>query len=312
MVRAAPLVVCLVLVLSGCAGVGSAPQPTSDVEATGNDASTIAVGDAVTVARVVDGDTVEVRYAGGREETVRLVGVDTPEVRGGTDPGEFEGVPDTDAGRACLATYGDRASAYAERRLDGRRVRLVSDPETDRRGSFGRLLAYVVVDGEQFNYALVREGYARLYDTEFRERARYADAERAAREAKRGLWSCADGAPTTDGGTATDGPLALEAHPDADGDDNENLDDEYVTLRNVGDESLDLSGWTVSDETEKTYTFPDGTTLEPGEEVTLYTGSGTDTEGSRYWGRESAVWNNGGDTVTVRDAAGDVVLRRAV
>jgi len=54
--------------------------------------------------------------------------------------------------------------------------------------------------------------------------------------------------------------------------------------------------------------------------VTLYTGSGTDTETARYWGASGAVWNNGasgavwnngGDTVTVRTSGGDVALQRA-
>jgi micrococcal nuclease len=293
--------VCLVVVLAGCTGAAPWAEPTPDPDGR---------GDPATVTDVVDGDTLKVRYGDGHEETVRLLGVDTPEVRGGNDPAEFEGVPDTAAGRACLNEYGDRATDYAESRLGGRRVRLVGDPTTDRRDSFGRILAYVVVDGEQFNYALLREGYARLYDTQFSERARYAAAEREAREAGRGVWSCA--AVAADGGTTPTGPLALEAHPDAAGDDNDNLRDEYVTLRNVGDETLDLSGWTVSDATGKTYTFPPGTRLEPGAEVTLYTGRGEDGEGVRYWNRDSAVWNNDGDTVTVRTDEGDVVLTRSV
>jgi micrococcal nuclease len=294
--------ICLLVLSAGCAGsVPGGEQPSGD-----------AAADVVTVTGVVDGDTVRVRYADGRTATVRLLGVDAPEVRGRNDAAEFEGVPATAAGRECLAVAGSNASDYAEARLAGRRVRLVSDPAADRRDQFDRVLAYVVVDGEQFNYALVRDGHARLYDTDFAERERYAAAEREAREARRGLWSCVDAAATTDGGTEASGPLSLAAHPDAAGDDDENLGDEYVVLRNVGEKTLDLSGWTVSDAAGKTYTFGEGTRLEPGATVTLYTGAGSDTEGVRYWGRDGAVWNNDGDTVTVRDAAGDVVLRQAV
>jgi micrococcal nuclease len=67
----------------------------------------------------------------------------------------------------------------------------------------------------------------------------------------------------------------------------------------------------VHDEAGKTYTFADGTTLAPGASITLHTGDGTDTDAHRYWGRDGAVWNNGGDTVTVRDASGDVVAERS-
>ena len=68
----------------------------------------------------------------------------------------------------------------------------------------------------------------------------------------------------------------------------------------------------MSDATDKRYTFGPDTTLEPDASVTLYTGSGTDTETERYWGRTSAVWNNDGDTLTVRDETGAVVVTRQV
>jgi micrococcal nuclease len=47
-------------------------------------------------------------------------------------------------------------------------------------------------DGGRFNYLLVDRGYARLYDTEFADRDRHADAERRARENGTGLWACAE------------------------------------------------------------------------------------------------------------------------
>nr|WP_269448586.1 lamin tail domain-containing protein [Haloquadratum walsbyi] len=46
---------------------------------------------------------------------------------------------------------------------------------------------------------------------------------------------------------------------------------------------------------------------EPGDSVTLYTGSGTDTDDELYWDENGAVWNNGGDTVTLKDQNGDTV-----
>ena len=81
---------------------------------------------------------------------------------------------------------------------------------------------------------------------------------------------------------------------------------EFVAFVNDGSSSLDLDGYTVSDETEKTYTFS-GVTLAPGETVRLYSESGSDTDGVRYWG-ETHVWNNGGDTVFVTDPSGTTVI----
>ena len=113
----------------------------------------------------------------------------------------------------------------------------------------------------------------------------------------------------TDGGTPPSAEaLVIETvHADAEGDDRANLNDEYVVFRNNGSSPLDLSGWTVTDAAGKTYTFPDGYTLPAGATVTLHTGSGTDSETDLYWGSGSPIWNNDGDTVTVRNGDDAVV-----
>lgn len=283
----ATLVVVVLAVLAGCLGGGGAGAATT-VESTatetasptaqsGSPTTAAAAGDVtVEVVEVVDGDTIKVVMPDGARETVRLLGVDTPEVHAENTPDEFEGVPETEAGRTCLRAAGEDASAYAKSRLADRTVELRYDEKAGERGYYGRLLAYVVVDGAEFNYDLITEGHARLYESSFEERERYERAERDARERGVGLWSCAT--------------------------------EEYVTLRNDGDAAIDLSGWTVSDAAGATYTFAGGTELDPGASLTLHTGSGTDTDEDVYWGRGGAVWNNGGDTVTVRDATGDEVL----
>ncbi|SFR96739.1 competence protein ComEC [Halomicrobium zhouii] len=97
-------------------------------------------------------------------------------------------------------------------------------------------------------------------------------------------------------------------HEDAAGDEYENLNDEYVVFENTGEAALDLSGWTVRDEADHTYTFPEGVTLDVGAQVTLRTGSGTDDDADLYWGADAPVWNNGGDTVVVQDDDGATVL----
>jgi micrococcal nuclease len=273
-----------------------------------------------TVVRVVDGDTVQVRLPNGSLDTVRLLGVDTPEVHDETDPAEWEGVPDTDAGREHLRTWAERASRYAKSELaEGERIRLRVDGTADRRDRYGRLLAIVCDDGALVNLRLLRQGYARLYDTEFAERARFESAERHARSRDVGVWNVSlvfNGTATGTASTATatpggDGDLAVvEVHADAEGDDHENLDDEYVVLENTGEAVLELSGWRVEDEAGHTYRFPDGFTLAPGERVALHTGSGEDTTTELYWGSDSAVWNNGGDTVRVYDRDDRLVVER--
>ena len=128
----------------------------------------------VEVVEVVDGDTVVVALPDGTRDTVRLLGVDTPETRHPTRP---------------VGCFGPEASAFTRTRLLGRTVRLESD--TERRDAYGRRLAYVWLDGERFNDELLRAGYARFLvippnDAYGRALLR---AELAARDAGRGLWS---------------------------------------------------------------------------------------------------------------------------
>lgn len=169
------LVLAVAVLLAGCVAGPTAQSPT---------------GESARVTAVVDGDTVEVAYPDGTRETVRLLGVDAPETRGETSPAEFEGVPDTPAARDCLRRWGERATAVAERRLAGREVRVVVGG--DRRGDYGRLLAYVTVADreESFNHRLLRTGHARVYVSEFDRLSEYRATAERARQRNVGLWAC--------------------------------------------------------------------------------------------------------------------------
>jgi micrococcal nuclease len=95
------------------------------------------------VNRVADGDTLEVRVAGDREERVRVLGIDTPEL------GD------------CGA---DEAAAAARSLALGRRVSLTGDATQAGRDRFGRLLAYVELPGgRDLGLELLRRGLARVY-----------------------------------------------------------------------------------------------------------------------------------------------------
>ncbi len=87
--------------------------------------------------------------------------------------------------------------------------------------------------------------------------------------------------------------------------------DEYVTFENIGEQPLDLGGWMVANGAGTTYTVPDGVMLEPGNELTLHTGSGSDSASDLYWGSSQPIWNNGGDTVTVEDGSGTLVTSKS-
>ncbi|WP_435079776.1 thermonuclease family protein [Halococcus sp. AFM35] len=190
--------------------------PTSTPEPEASIPSGISGGEArqATVTRVIDGDTVEVEFDGGETDTIRLIGVDTPETSlGDVSPDEYEGIPETQAARDHLYNWGQRASEFATAELDGQQVRVVTDGEGDRRGSFGRLLAYIYTDGENFNQQLLADGYARVYDSPFSLREEFDSTEEQARSNNVGLWEF-DG----DGSTPTATPTEEPADDGSDGD----------------------------------------------------------------------------------------------
>nr|MBO2479888.1 nuclease [Bacillota bacterium] len=152
-----------------------------------------AAGDWYIVERVVDGDT----FVLTNGERVRMIGVDTPEtVKPGTEP----------------EMYGQEASEYTKKMLEGKRVRLEWDvAERDR---YGRLLAYVYLeDGTFFNEHLLLEGYARVMTVppNVKYAERFLAAERSAREAGRGLWGLD---PDAAASTADDVPATEETNED--------------------------------------------------------------------------------------------------
>jgi len=164
-------------------------QPAEETVQDSTDEIASAGGQTATVTRVIDGDTVAIEYANGTEDTVRLLGVDTPETTlSRVSAEEFAGISDTTAGRDHLFNWGERATDLAEDELEGEQVEIVVDAESDRRGYFGRLLAYIYVDGENFNERLLADGYARMYDSQFSMRSEFREIEQQAREDRVGLW----------------------------------------------------------------------------------------------------------------------------
>lgn len=181
------IAVIMLVVLAGCTdSFSDAPESTNGKAAPAPNA---ADEQTVTVTRVIDGDTMEIEYANGTEDTVRLLGVDTPEsTLSRVSPDEFDGIPDSTAGRDHLFEWGERATDFAEDELESEEVRIVVDAESDRRGYFGRLLVYIYVDGQNINEQLLADGYARMYDSQFSLREEFAAVEREAQNNDVGLW----------------------------------------------------------------------------------------------------------------------------
>ncbi len=154
------LIVVLLGAVPACASVPGA-APAADGRAT--------------VVRTIDGDTLEVRV-GGRTETVRLIGIDTPETKHPT------------VGVEC---YGPEASSHlADLLPEGAEVRLERDVEG--RDRYDRLLAYVHRSSDDLfvNLELAADGYAEplAFAPNLAHEADIAAAADAARAARAGLW----------------------------------------------------------------------------------------------------------------------------
>ena len=131
------------------------------------------------VIKVVDGDTVRVE-TDGVEETIRIIGINTPET---VDP------------RKPVECFGQEASNKAKELLDGQSVRLEADVTQGERDKYGRLLRYVFLEnGTDFGKWMISQGFSfeYRYAASYKYEQDYKTAQVEAQTAKRGLW--ADGA----------------------------------------------------------------------------------------------------------------------
>jgi micrococcal nuclease len=237
------------------------------------------------VVSVEDGDTFDV-LLGGAGETVRLIGINSPE----------DGECFSDEARAALVDL-----------VLGEPVELLAD--TSDRDQYGRLLRYVSVDGTSVNQQLVADGMARsrAYPPDTAQQAALDAAEEMARAQGVGLWADdACGAAPTPG----ESDIAIVAAvADPSGSDEADPNGETVTIANRGTAGVDLSGWVLKDTSAShRFTFPGWFVLPPSAEVVVHTGCGTDTATDLYWCNPgSLVWNNGGDTAYLEDPAGNTI-----
>lgn len=148
----------------------SSPTPVSSSAVLGDVSRTQAQ-----VTDVVDGDTIHVQI-GDKKETVRLIGVDTPET---VDP------------RKSVQCFGKQASDFTKQQLSNKTVFLEKDDSQGDRDKYQRLLAYISLeDGINFNKLLIQEGYAHeyTYHLPYRYQSEFKQVELEARENNRGLW----------------------------------------------------------------------------------------------------------------------------
>ena len=230
------------------------------------------------VIDVQDGDSLLVDI-GGREERVRLIGINAPERD------------------EC---FGPESAAGLREIVDDAQVDIATDVES--RDQYGRLLGYVYVDGTLVNEELARRGYvlARAFEPNTALQDRIDDASREARDDQRGMWS-----PDTCASASAASVSIVDIEPNPPGPDDENLNGEWVVIVNNGDSEIHVSGWTLRDASSvHRYLFPVGSYLGPGADLTVFTGCGVDDPGRRYWCADGPVWGNSGDSALLLDTEG--------
>lgn len=138
------------------------------------------------VTRFVDGDTIVVNM-NGKAETIRFVGVDTPETHKPNTP---------------VQCYGPAAAAFTKNTIGTNRVRLASDELSTDRDRYKRLLRYVyLADGTLLNEKLIQNGYGFYYPYfPFTQSKQFAAAQQSAMAGHLGLWGNCAPTPTDGGG----------------------------------------------------------------------------------------------------------------
>lgn len=229
-----------------------------------------------TVTRHVDGDTFDVAItdppAGMRTaETIRLLGIDTPEL----------GEP-----------LGAEAQDLTARRAGGGPVYLALDFR--RRDRFDRLLAFVYLrDGTLLNAELLRNGLAVVYraDDLMYFFAQFEDLERDARQEGIGLW---------EGRTAGVIIVIIRNAGRA----------EHVELRNDGADPVDISRWRIADDDGDMVSIPGETVLAPASTLAVGSGTGcVETPHPCLHVSPKNIWSNGGDDAALYDRGGTAVHR---
>lgn len=129
----------------------------------------------VTLIETIDGDTIKVRL-NGKTETVRYLLVDTPESK---HP------------NICVQPYAEEAYLRNSELVKSGKLTLEFE-QGNTRDSYGRLLAYVFVDGQSIQGTLLKEGYAKvayIMNPPYKYLEQFREIEGLAKRVKKNIWS---------------------------------------------------------------------------------------------------------------------------
>ena len=144
------------------------PTPEQEITPKGQEAQVI---------KVVDGDTLTISI-GGKNETIRIIGINTPEI---VDP------------RKPVECFGQKASDKAKEQLNGKTVQLEADATQGELDKYNRLLRFVWLENGMVDFGamMIQDGYAYeyTYNTPYTYQTKYKELQKEAEQNKKGLWA---------------------------------------------------------------------------------------------------------------------------
>jgi len=220
--------------------------------------------DFVFIDKVIDGDTIKFNGT-----SIRLLGINSPEKK---------------------EKYYQEAKDFLEEKVLNKTVRL--EYGKDKKDRYGRILAYIFVNGENVNLESVEKGLANYYFpsgkdvhyNEFKEAWKYCD-EHLCEKSKDVCANC----------------IELK---------DLNYNSQEVVFFNQCNFDCSLDNWEIKDEGRKKFYFPNFV-LDKKSEVKIKIGEEQDTSNILFWDRDTYVWTKTGDTLFLRDGFGKLVLWRA-
>jgi micrococcal nuclease len=275
------------LLISLVTAILAAATPAFAQQLPVEDYRTIPVRETGSVVRVADGDTILFQADGSDEIVrVRLLGINTPEVRG------FEG-----QNFEVDQCGGPQASELLARVLPpGTRVQLRS--LVDDAPSRGRIQRFAFAFNPQSGefdidpQAIVARAGLAMWFTIRDEAALSATYRLLIEQAQRerlGIWNPEFCGPIEQ----PDAQLSVIVNWDAPGNDARNVNGESIIVRNIGNAPVDLSGWLLRDSSlEGWFTFPAGQVIAPNDYRVVFVGQGESRERSLFLGSPTPIFAN--------------------
>ncbi|MBP6913522.1 MAG: thermonuclease family protein [Candidatus Levybacteria bacterium] len=270
----------LLLLVGSSIAIFNIPKTNIKEEGVGNISAVKGIGsDNVEVKNIVDGDTVIL----ADDTRVRLIGINSPE----------ENQP-----------YYEESKKKLESLLMNKFVDLVSDE--DAVDQYGRKLKYIYLGDTHINYEMVKSGLSmvEIISPNVSHAAELNQAQSYARDKCLGIW---EGLCMPDVSSCIQVSAVMQ---DAKADDSKNKNSEWVEIMNTCSSQHNLLNYLVKDlSAQNSYTFKNFV-LGPKKRVKIHSGCSIDTATDVYWQcpeKESAIWNNSGDTVYLYDNFGKLV-----